>query len=446
MRFTKLLAGVISANIMFCPISFIDGIHFVPFTTNAAEEYEKVTEGDFTFNVYSDHADLAAIKADAEGDIIIPSTINEVPVTGITKLVFSSKQKFTTITLPDNLSEINSDFNYNMVLTNIYISSDNNTFTSINGILFSKDKKRIIAYPLGKTEDTYNIPDGVKVIGTHAFANNTTLKKVVLPDTLEEIGKSAFSGCQNLESIDFPSSLSLLYQGAFEFCHKLKSVTIPENVSSIGNNCFALCYVLEEIYILNPECKTNGNGNTISNKMIDDPDGSARSVYVFDGTIYGYEGTATQEYAEKYGYKFEPLGKYEPNTTTQSLVTTTSSQTTTTIPTTLTITSSTSTSATTSLTTTIITTTTQPINKISLGDVNNDNQINAVDASSVLSYYAMISTNQDGGYDDKQKAAADVNHDGQINAVDASCILSYYAYVSTTKDEILPLEAFLKKQ
>ena len=296
-----------------------------------------------------------------------------------------------------------------MVLTNIYISSENNTFTSINGILFSKDKKRIIAYPLGKTEDIYNIPDGVKVIGTHAFANNTTLKKVVLPDTLEEIGKSAFSGCQNLESIDFPSSLSLLYQGAFEFCHKLKSVTIPENVSSIGNNCFALCYVLEEIYILNPECKINGNGNgnIISNKMIDDPDGSARSVYVFDGTIYGYEGTATQEYAEKYGYKFESLGKYEPNTTTQSSVTTTSSQTTTTIPTTLTITSSTSTSATTSLTTTIITTTTQPINKISLGDVNNDNQ---------------------------------------INAVDASCILSYYAYVSTTKDEILPLEAFFKKK
>ena len=80
------------------------------------------------------------------------------------------------------------------------------------------------------------------------------------------------------------------------------------------------------------------------------------------------------------------------------------------------------------------------------GDVNGDGHINAVDASSVLSYYAMISTNQDGGYDDKQKAAADVNHDGQINAVDASCILSYYAYVSTTNEEILSIEAYLKKK
>ena len=90
-------------------------------------------------------------------------------------------------------------------------------------------------------------------------------------------------------------------------------------------------------------------------------------------------------------------------------------------------------------------TTTQPV-EYKLGDVNNDGHINAVDASSVLSYYAMISTNQDGGYNDKQKTAGDVNHDGQINAVDASCILSYYAYLSTTKEEILSLEAFLKKK
>ncbi|WP_294442161.1 dockerin type I domain-containing protein [Ruminococcus flavefaciens] len=80
-----------------------------------------------------------------------------------------------------------------------------------------------------------------------------------------------------------------------------------------------------------------------------------------------------------------------------------------------------------------------------LGDVNNDGNINAVDASSVLAYYAMISTNKDGDFDENQKAAADVDHDGKINAVDASNILSYYAYVSTTKEEVVPMEQFMKK-
>ena len=80
-----------------------------------------------------------------------------------------------------------------------------------------------------------------------------------------------------------------------------------------------------------------------------------------------------------------------------------------------------------------------------LGDVNSDGYINAVDASSVLSYYARISKNQEGGYDAIQKLNADVNQDRSINAVDASNILSYYAYASTTKEDIISLEAYMKK-
>lgn len=80
-----------------------------------------------------------------------------------------------------------------------------------------------------------------------------------------------------------------------------------------------------------------------------------------------------------------------------------------------------------------------------LGDVNNDRQINSVDASSVLAYYAKVSTDQDGGFSDAQKAAADVNNDGSVNSVDASKILAYYAYVSTTQEEDMTIEKFVNK-
>lgn len=56
----------------------------------------------------------------------------------------------------------------------------------------------------------------------------------------------------------------------------------------------------------------------------------------------------------------------------------------------------------------------------------------------------MISTNQNGKFNEAQKLAADVNYDGKINAVDASCILSYYAYTSTAKEAIVSLEEYLK--
>ena len=81
-----------------------------------------------------------------------------------------------------------------------------------------------------------------------------------------------------------------------------------------------------------------------------------------------------------------------------------------------------------------------------LGDINSDGYINAVDASLVLSYYARISTDQAGGYDALQKLNADVNQDRLINAVDASYILSYYAYTATTKEEIMSVEEYMKKK
>lgn len=167
---------------------------------------------------------------------------------------------------------------------------------------------------------------------------------------------------------------------------------------------------------MNKDCEIYDSPDTIynSSRIVD---ANLKTNYYFKGTIYGYKGSTAKQYAFFYDYNFEELPDVSETTTTS---TTTTQQSTTT------------------------TSTTQDIN-YNLGDVNNDGLINAVDASSVLAYYAMTSTNQEGGYDDNQKVAADVNHDGDINAVDASNILAYYAYTSTTKEEIKTIEVFLKK-
>ena len=141
-----------------------------------------------------------------------------------------------------------------------------------------------------------------------------------------------------------------------------------------------------------------------------DEAGRLQMTYVFTKGIYN-------------GY-LKINGEKQTTTTTASTITTTSTKTT---------------------TTAVTTAPPVPHSDYKLGDVNNDGLINAVDASAVLAYYAMISTNQNGGYDEEQKLAADVNHDGLINAVDASNILSYYAYVSTTKETPMSMEEYMKK-
>ncbi|MCM1506458.1 MAG: dockerin type I domain-containing protein [Ruminococcus flavefaciens] len=68
---------------------------------------------------------------------------------------------------------------------------------------------------------------------------------------------------------------------------------------------------------------------------------------------------------------------------------------------------------------------------LSMGDVNADGSVDAVDATLVLTEYARLSTGSDYSFSDSQIAVADVNSDGFVDAVDASLILAYYAYLST---------------
>ena len=66
-----------------------------------------------------------------------------------------------------------------------------------------------------------------------------------------------------------------------------------------------------------------------------------------------------------------------------------------------------------------------------IGDVNCDYEINAVDASAVLQYYAYQATSPFFEQSETFKNSADVNGDGSIDAIDASAILKYYAQKST---------------
>ncbi|MDE6520990.1 MAG: Ig-like domain-containing protein [Ruminococcus sp.] len=77
-----------------------------------------------------------------------------------------------------------------------------------------------------------------------------------------------------------------------------------------------------------------------------------------------------------------------------------------------------------------------------LGDVNNDDAVDATDSSIVLEEYSLLSTGKESSLNDNQKKAADVDKSGEINASDATIILAYYSYVSTGGQ--LDIEQFME--
>ena len=162
-------------------------------------------------------------------------------VTSIGTSAFSSCTSLTNITIPNCVTSIGSCVFYKCAsLTSIEVSNNNENYSSLDGVLFNKNKTELITYPAGKgqTDSDYVIPNSVTSIGDFAFGGCTSLTSVTIPDSVTSIGYDAFSGCTGLTSITIPDSITSIGAGAFEGCTSLTSITIPDSVTSIGAGAF----------------------------------------------------------------------------------------------------------------------------------------------------------------------------------------------------------------
>ncbi len=93
------------------------------------------------------------------------------------------------------------------------------------------------------------IPDGVTNIETDAFGQCTALTKVVIPNSVTSLGERAFNACSALNEVTLSNSLTRLETAVFISCTALKSVKIPSSVTSIGDWAFNNCTALNEVTI-----------------------------------------------------------------------------------------------------------------------------------------------------------------------------------------------------
>lgn len=178
--------------------------------------------------------------------IILPNSLTTIAG------AFIGCASLTEITIPDSVTSI-SDWTFAECtsLTNINVSSNNTNFSSVNGILFNKDKTTLLRYPSAKTETSYIIPNGVESISNDAFESAISLTEITIPDSVTSIGETAFYYCTSLTSITIPNGITSIERFAFWCCTSLTEVTIPDSVTSIGEEAFAGCSSLTEVIIPN---------------------------------------------------------------------------------------------------------------------------------------------------------------------------------------------------
>ncbi len=125
-------------------------------------------------------------------------------VTDIKDESFMDCRSLETLVIPENVKNLTGKAFVNCIsLESIIVDVNNANLTAgRNGVLFSKDNKKLVYYPANKADKIYNVPDGVTTIGKYAFCNAQNLASVVIPDSVTAVEAAAFYGL-NIRDIYF---------------------------------------------------------------------------------------------------------------------------------------------------------------------------------------------------------------------------------------------------
>lgn len=190
-------------------------------------------------------------------EIIIPDSVESIGRNafyncGVKRIQFGSGYSSVTdaITYHANNYEVGDDESaeYFDTLENIIVSSENTEYSTVDGVLYNKDKTKIIFYPVSKNDESFIMPDSVVEIGEKCFADNKYLKNVTLSANLQNIGDNAFKGALSLSEIVIPSSVRSIAPSAFESCRSLEYVKFEDGVSiPLLDRTFFNCTSLKQI-------------------------------------------------------------------------------------------------------------------------------------------------------------------------------------------------------
>lgn len=155
---------------------------------------------------------------------------------------FERCSRLKTINVPANVTRINGGaFAQNSSMTSITCDPANKNYVSVNGVLFTKDMKELVAYP-GGIQGGYTVPAAVNHIGDAAFYGALGLDSVTILGNLDFIGFEAFAECSKLTDVAIRDGVNYVGYWAFRGCNGIKTLTVPQSVTNIGNQAFGFAY------------------------------------------------------------------------------------------------------------------------------------------------------------------------------------------------------------
>ena len=110
----------------------------------------------------------------------------------------------TYVKLPSTVLDIGyAPFGHNPSLKTIDVAQGNTKFCTMDYALVDKSAMGLLQYPMGRSQNSYEVPEGIVGIAYCAFDWATNLTSVTLPKSLVGMGNIAFGYCSSLETVKF---------------------------------------------------------------------------------------------------------------------------------------------------------------------------------------------------------------------------------------------------
>ncbi len=201
-------------------------------------------------------------------EIVIPNG-----VTAIGAHAFDECQSHVAVRISASVTDIDENAFSDWTVWLITVDDDNTNFSSYDGILYNRNKSKLLRCPEGKP-GTVIIPNGVGTIGDHAFSHCEDLLDIYIPESVANIGDNAFINC-SMMNVTISEGVESIGRCAFMNCGNLADIAIPNSVIHIGESAFSMCSNLSEVYI-------PGNLTGIENRMFQDCN-SLTSIIIPEG-------------------------------------------------------------------------------------------------------------------------------------------------------------------
>lgn len=108
-----------------------------------------------------------------------------------------------TLYIPASTNTIGGNVFMNCGKLNIVVDANNQTFKSVDGVLFNKSGVKLIEYAKDAIQPEYEVPEGVTYVGNYAFYNRKNMTYIKFPSTLARFGNDVLSMCNNLKTLRF---------------------------------------------------------------------------------------------------------------------------------------------------------------------------------------------------------------------------------------------------